>query len=252
MIANWPRRESDTIRGNDLAKMLVESAAQAQPNVTVTGRDFGGTMTIKLLGMTYSNYYNMVKAIMIEKGMDFEEVHVLPNQEPEFLQQSPMGKVPCLETGQGFLTETGVIIDYIDSLNIGPSLYPSDPFAQAKVKELIRYLELYIELPARRLYGDVFFGNPANDELKEQVRAQLEKGFNSLQKLAKFDPYLAGKELTYADFYFRFSAGLATIVCKKALGWDALNEQPNIKPLLDLMAERVSIQKVLADQARDA
>ena len=37
-------------------------------------------MTIKLHGMTYSNYYNMVKAIMIEKGMDFEEVHVLPNQ----------------------------------------------------------------------------------------------------------------------------------------------------------------------------
>lgn len=206
-------------------------------------------MTIKLHGMTKSNYYNMVKAIMIEKGMDFEEVHVLPNQEPEFLRISPMGKVPAMETEQGFLSETGVMIDYLDSLNIGPSFYPEEPFARAKVKELIRYLELYIELPARRLYGDVFFGRPATEELREQVRGQLEKGFAALARLSKFDPYLAGKEISYADFYYRFSVGLATIVCKKALNWDARRELPNIKSLLDLMDERESIQKVLADQA---
>ncbi len=215
--------------------------------------DFGGiAVKIKLHGMTYSNYYNMVKAIMIEKGMEFEEVHVLPNQEPDFLLKSPMGKVPLLETEQGFLTETGVMIDYIDSLDVGASLYPADPFLRAKVKELIRHLELYIELPARRLYGDVFFGNPATEELKAQVKQQLEKGFGSLRQLAKFDPYLAGKDLSYADFYYRFSVALATIVCKKALSWNALNELPNIKALLDLMGERESIQKVLADQARDA
>lgn len=209
-------------------------------------------MTIKLHGMTYSNYYNMVKAIMIEKGMDFEEVHVLPNHESDFLLKSPMGKVPCLQTEEGFLSETGVMIDYVDSLKIGPSLYPDNLFACAKVKELIRHLELYIELPARRLYGDVFFGNPATDELKGQVKLQLEKGFASLQHLASFGPYLSGKELSYADFYYRFSVGLATIVCKKALNWNALSELPNIKQLMDLMDERASIQQVQTDQARDA
>lgn len=209
-------------------------------------------MTIKLHGMTKSNYYNMVKAIMIEKGIEFEEVLVTPNQEPEFLLKSPMGKVPTMETEHGFLSETGVMIDYIDSLDIGPSLYPQDVFARAKVKELIRYLELYIELPARRLYGDVFFGKPATDELKDQVRVQLEKGFIALARLAKFDPYLAGKEVTYADFYYRYSVGLATIACKKGLNWDARGEIANIRPLLDLMDERESIQKIQADQARDA
>lgn len=209
-------------------------------------------MSIKLHGMTYSNYYNMVKAVMLEKGMEFEEVHVLPNQEAEFLQKSPMGKVPVLETEQGFLTETGVMIDYIDSLGEGASLYARDPFLRAKQQELIRHLELYIELPARRLYGDVFFGRPASDELKEEVRGQLQRGFASLLALASFDPYLAGKDLSYADFYYRFSVGLATIVCKKALQWEALKELPNIKALLDLMGERASIQQVLADQARDA
>lgn len=209
-------------------------------------------MTIKLHGMTYSNYYNMVKAVMIEKGMDFEEVHILPNQEAEFLAKSPMGKVPCMETEQGFLTETGVMIDYVDSLGEGPSLYPTEVFARAKIQELIRHLELYIELPARKLYGDAFFGRPASDELKEQIKTQLEKGFSSLARLAKFQPYLAGEELTYADFYYRFSVGLATLACKKTLNWDARKEIPNIRALLDLMDERASIQQVVADQARDA
>jgi len=207
-------------------------------------------MTIKLHGMTYSNYYNMVKAVMIEKGMSFEEVHVLPNQESDLLSKSPMGKVPCLETDQGFLTETGVIIDYLDALGEGPSLYPDDAFAKAKVQELIRHLELYIELPGRRLYGELFFGKPAiSEEEKAKVKVLLERGFASINALAKFSPYIAGSELTYADFYFRFSVDVAGRVCKKAFAWDALNEVPNIKALLDLVNERESIKQVVADQA---
>ena len=206
-------------------------------------------MGIKLHGMTYSNYYNMVKAVLIEKGMGFEEILVLPNQEPDYLLKSPMGKVPCLETEQGFLTETGVMMDYLDALGEGKSFYPVDAFAKAKVQELMRHLELYIKLAARRLFGEVFFGKPASDEEKAQVKALLERGFNSLGQLAKFNPYISGEEISYADFYFRFSVGLATIVCKKALAWDAYNEVPHIKQLLELMDQRDSIKQVLADQA---
>ncbi|MSR10381.1 MAG: glutathione S-transferase family protein [Gammaproteobacteria bacterium] len=207
---------------------------------------------IKLYGMTYSNYYNMVKAVLIEQAMDFEEVDVRPNQEPGFLQKSPMGKVPFIETDAGFLTEAAVIIDYIDAVGDGPSFYPEDPFARAKVQELMRHLELYIELPARRLYAEVFFGKPASDSEKLAVKALLEKGFRALGKLAKFNPYIAGEQITYADFYFRFSVSLATVVCRKAFGWDAYREVPHIKQLLDLLDQRESIKRVQADQARSA
>ncbi len=207
---------------------------------------------IKLYGMTYSNYYNMVKAVLIEQAMDFEEVDVRPNQEPGFLQKSPMGKVPFIETDAGFLTEAAVIIDYIDAVGDGPSFYPEDPFARAKVQELMRHLELYIELPARRLYGEVFFGKPASDSEKLAVKALLEKGFRALGKLAQFNPYIAGEQITYADFYFRFSVSLATVVCRKAFGWDAYREVPHIKQLLDLLDQRESIKRVQADQARSA
>jgi glutathione S-transferase len=198
--------------------------------------------------MPLSNYYNMVKAILLEKGMQFEEVLVTPNQEDDYLAKSPMGKVPCLETEQGFLTETGVMLDYLDALGEGPSFYPQDVFAKAKVQELMRYLELYIELPGRRLYGDVFFGRPASDEEKAAVKPILEKGFAALQKIARFDPYIAGTELTYADFYFLFAMAPVTLVCKKTWEWDVREQIPAIKELNALLGERESVKRVQADQ----
>ena len=205
-------------------------------------------MSIKLYGMPLSNYYNMVKAILLEKGMQFEEVLVTPNQEDDYLAKSPMGKVPCLETEQGFLTETGVMLDYLDALGEGPSFYPEDVFAKAKVQELMRYLELYIELPGRRLYGDVFFGRPASDEEKAAVKPILEKGFAALQKIARFDPYIAGTELTYADFYFLFAMAPVTLVCKKTWEWDVREEILAIQELNALLGERESVKRVQADQ----
>lgn len=209
-------------------------------------------MSIKLYGIDQSNYYAILKAIMLEKGMAFEEVEVSPNQDSDYLTRSPMGKVPCIETEQGFLTETGVIIDYLDALGEGASFYPADPFAKAKVRELMRHIELYLELPARRLYGEVFFGRPPQAEEREAVRKSLKRGFASLGTLASFDPYLAGDKITYADFYFRFTVGLATVVCRKALDWDAYNEVPNVRALIERLNQRDSIQRVMADQAAAA
>ena len=205
-------------------------------------------MGIKLYGMPLSNYYNIVKAVLIEKGILFEEVLIKPNQEAEYLAKSAMGKVPCIETDRGFLTETGVILDYVDIVGDDPSLYPEDPFAKAKVKELIRYIELYIELPGRRLYGDVYFGRSASDEEKSAVKPLLEKGFTALQRIGKFDPYIAGTDLTLADFYFLFAVPPVTQVCKKTWDWNVYSEIPQITAHSELLAARESVKQVHADR----
>ncbi len=207
---------------------------------------------LKLHGFGRSNYYNMAKMCLLEKGLEFEEVNAPPSQEPDFLAISPMGKVPCLETEQGFLTESGVILDYLDALGEGASFYPSDAFEKAKVQELMRYLELYIELPGRRLYGDVFFGRPASEEEKEAVKPLLEKGFTALLRIAKFEPYLAGSELSYADFYCLFALAPVTLVCKKTWDWDVRNEIAGLKELFELLGTRYSVKKVRGDQEQAA
>ena len=162
-----------------------------------------------------------------------------------------MGKVPCIETAEGFLTETSVIIDYLDDLGVGASFYPADPFQRAKVRELMAHIELYLELQARRLYGDVFFGRPASAEEKALVRPLLEKGFHALAKLARYQPFIAGESITYADFYFRFAVGPALVVCRKALDWDVFNEVPEIRKLINLIDRRPLVQQLLAEQQQE-
>jgi glutathione S-transferase len=209
-------------------------------------------MTIKLHGMPLSNYYNVVKAVMLEKGVEFEEILTKPSQEEGYLSLSPMGKVPCMETELGFITESSVMLEYLEDLGKGPSLYPTDAYRRAKARELMRYLELYIELPARRLYGDVFFGKPASEEEKAAVKKLLEKGFAALGSIAVYDPYIAGKDLTVVDFYAVFALSPVLGVCKKTWNWDVRATMPKLKALSDLMGERDSVSRVKADQVNNS
>ena len=51
---------------------------------------------LKLHGFSVSNYYNMVKLALLEKGLPFEEVTFYGGQAPQALEVSPRGKVPVL------------------------------------------------------------------------------------------------------------------------------------------------------------
>ncbi|MFN6060019.1 MAG: glutathione S-transferase family protein, partial [Burkholderiales bacterium] len=122
-------------------------------------------MTLKLCGFSASNYYNKLKLQLLEKGVAFEEELVWTgNTHPKLVDRSPMGKVPFLETPHGCVSESMACAEYIEQQYTSHPLLPADPFAAAKVRELIVYLELHIELVVRELYGQAFFGGQASDE----------------------------------------------------------------------------------------
>jgi glutathione S-transferase len=75
---------------------------------------------LKLYGFSVSNYYNMVKLALLEKGLAFEEVPFFAGQTPAALAISPRGKVPVLGVKQGFINETSVILEYIEQTQEGP------------------------------------------------------------------------------------------------------------------------------------
>ena len=87
---------------------------------------------IKLYGFAVSNYYNMVKLALLEKGVPFEEVPFFAGQSPEALAISPRGKIPVLGVDQGFINETSVILEYLEQTQPGKKLLPTDPFERAQ------------------------------------------------------------------------------------------------------------------------
>ena len=200
---------------------------------------------LKLCGFHVSNYHNKVRLALLEKGIAFEEdANCRPTQKDDWLARSPMGKVPIIEVNGQALSESQVICDYLEEAYPQVPLYPKDPFAKAKVRELITVIELHMELVARRLYGAVFFGGQASPETMKEVERDLAKGVRAFLKLAAFDPYIAGKEFTLADCAAFVSLPLISMATKIALGKDALESVPKVKPYLKMLGERPHFKKV--------
>ncbi len=203
---------------------------------------------LKLYGFAVSNYYNMVKLALLEKGVPFEEVPFFAQQTPEALAISPRGKVPVLGVEQGFVNETSVILEYIEQTQPGPKLLPVDPFERAHVLALAKEIELYIELPARACYPQAFFGMQVPDAIKEKAKAELLQGIASLARHGKFAPYVAGESLSIADIYFLYSVGLACAVGQKVFDLDLLAEFPAAKALLARFEKNPHVQRITADR----
>ncbi|MCY1175984.1 Glutathione S-transferase [compost metagenome] len=204
---------------------------------------------LKLYGFAVSNYYNMVKLALLEKGLPFEEVPFFAGQSPEALAISPRAKVPVLGVPQGFVNETSVILEYLEQSQDGTPLLPVEPFERAQVLALAREIELYIELPARACYGEAFFGTPVPEAIKEKAKAELLLGFASLGRHAKFAPYVAGSSLSVADLYFLYSVDLACAVGKKLLDVDFLAELPAAKALFERLGQNENVQRIAKDKA---
>lgn len=203
---------------------------------------------LKLYGFPLSNYYNMIKIALLEKGIEFELVDAHPSQDDDYLSHSPMGKVPYLEIPEGFLSETNVICEYLEDTGEGVALLPIDPYERAKVRELMKEIELYIELPARSCYAEAFFGGTVSEAVKVKAKTDLSKGIAGLKRNGKFAPYVAGSELTYADFFFMYSLNLAGIVAKKLLDMDIYSDFGEAKDLIASLNQRESARQVSADQ----
>jgi glutathione S-transferase len=200
---------------------------------------------LTLCGFAASNYYNKVKFALLEKGVPFTEELAWLGQTDA--AASPLGKVPYIKTAQGALCESGVIMEYIEQQYPQNPLLPADPFAAAKVRELVTFLELHLELVARNLYPQAFFGGQISDSAKEKTAIQLEKNVAAFAKLTSFNPYLLGDRLTLADCAAVVHLPLVSAATKIVYGRDFLGDLP-VRDYLKRMNERPALQQVNADR----
>jgi glutathione S-transferase len=205
---------------------------------------------LTLCGFPISNYYNKVKLALLEKGVPFnEEVVPVYSTQDAVLAASPLAKIPYIRTPQGGLCESQAIMEYIEAAYPQPPLLPADPFAAAKVRELITFIDLHLELVARELYPQAFFGGTVSESTQARVRKQLEKNIAAFKQLAKFSPYVAGDMFTQADCAAWASLPLVGMASRAVLGEDLLLAAGvDYKPYIKLMGERPSVQKVAADR----
>ncbi|GAA3529462.1 glutathione S-transferase family protein [Zobellella aerophila] len=203
---------------------------------------------LKLHGIAVSNYYNMIKQSLLEKDIPFEEVTTPPSQQPAFLGKSPMGKIPCLETDQGFISESLAIMEYLEETRPEPPLLPASPYARAKVREIMCIAELYLDGPARRHLGHVLFGEPLSQSAYDEVRPQVVRGLAALTRVEQCSPWIAGHEFSYADIVVLHVLSLVLPLMDAVYHWDPLHEVPTLAAWLTRVAEREHSKTVIAAQ----
>ncbi len=209
---------------------------------------FENTMTIKLCGFAASNYYNKIKLQLLEKGVSFEEELVwVGTSDAALVERSPLGKVPFLDTPQGPISESMACAEYIEDVFPQNKLLPEDAYAAAKVRELILYCELHLELVARQLYRQAFFGGKVSDEIKDRTHRLLLKGVAGFSRLAKFAPFIAGPQFTLADCAVIVHLPLVASASKLIYGDDVLAALA-LKDYMGLMNQRATVRTVNADR----
>jgi len=208
---------------------------------------------ITLYGFSLSNYVNKVKLALLEKGVPFNEERVASGLRDEaVLASSPLAKIPFIRTEHGSLCESQAILEYIEACYPNPPLLPADPWAAAKVRELAIFVDLHLELVARELYPQAFFGGAVSEATQARVRKLLDKNIAGFKRLARFSPYVAGDSFTLADCSAYVHLPLVGLATRIVYGDDLL-ERAGVdwKAYIRVIAPRPSAQRVDSDRKAD-
>jgi glutathione S-transferase len=117
------------------------------------------------------------------------------------------------------------------------------------VREIATFIDLHLELVARDLYGQAFFGGTVSESSQERVRKLLTRNIAAFGRLAKFSPYVAGAQFSLADCSAFNHLPLIGLASKLVLGSDLLAEAGvDWKGYCKLVGDRPAAQKVVADR----
>ncbi|MGJ8646616.1 MAG: glutathione S-transferase family protein [Marinomonas colpomeniae] len=203
---------------------------------------------ITLHGFAASNYYNLVKHVLLYKELPFQE-NLLYGGSDELLAISPAGKVPAITTAEGLhLSESSVICDFLEETYPAIPLYPENAGERAVVRQIMKIAELYFELPSRRFIPYAFSGTEAPESVKAEVRQVLTRGVTALRRLGQFSPWIAGEQFTMADIYVYYVNSIVSKFGTSQLGWDVLAEIPGMKAWNESMSQSAIAQHVEADR----
>ena len=203
---------------------------------------------IILHGFASSNYYNLVKHVLLYKQLPFQE-NLLYAGSKELLAISPVGKVPAITTPDGLnISESSVICDFLEETYPDIQLYPENSGERAVVRQIMKIAELYFELPSRRFIPYAFSGTEAPELVKVEVRQVLKRGITALSHLSLFSPWIAGDQFTMADIYVYYVNSIVSKFASSQLGWDVLAEIPGMTEWNESMSESTIAQKIEADR----
>ena len=108
-------------------------------------------------GVALSPFVRKVRITLFEKNIEHEVNPMAPfppaNDTPEFRAMSPLGKIPAYEDGGFGISDSSVIIAYLERTQPNPSVYPQGPRDYARAL----WLEEFADTKMVEGVGTLFF-----------------------------------------------------------------------------------------------
>ncbi|NEP09916.1 MAG: glutathione S-transferase family protein [Symploca sp. SIO2C1] len=196
-----------------------------------------------------SNFSRKIRILLAEKQLDcdFKEIN-LRNKPPEFLQISPIGRVPVLIDEDGIVIwDSTLIAEYLDETYPEPRFYPSEPRTKLECR---KWEELADNLGDNII--NLWILNLTNNITSPWYRKKLETSINRLfsifeQQLSQFKYLLGDETWTAADIAALCSFGYYSL----RLNEDWLLEYPHLRDWFNHLHARESVNSTVPQKIKN-
>lgn len=121
-------------------------------------------------GIPLSPFVRKVRIALFEKGITHDVVPTVPlppaNDDPAFRKMSPLGKIPAFQDGDFAISDSSVILNYLDSSE--PKLLPDD----AKERARALWFEEFADSKLAENIGAIFFNRIVAPKVMNQAGDQ--------------------------------------------------------------------------------
>ncbi len=150
-----------------------------------------------------SPYAMSVFVALHEKQIDFEmtpvDLAALEHRASGFSRLSLTQRVPTLVQGDFALSESSAITEYIDEVFAGTPLYPGDPRAKARARQLQAWIRSDLAPIRQERSTEVVFFKPASAPLSTAAKVSAKSLFDAAEALLPADAQNLFGEWSIAD-----------------------------------------------------
>lgn len=160
---------------------------------------------LKIYGVNLSPFVRKVCAVLVEKGIAYELVPVMPGaMSPEFLKLSPQRKIPVLQDGDTVVPDSSCIAGYLERRYPEPALFPAEAADYGRAL----FYEEYADTTIYSVFGPVFIqrvvvprlmkGTP-DEELIQEALERTPEVLDYLEGEIGEREWLVGDQFSVAD-----------------------------------------------------
>ena len=158
-------------------------------------------------GVSLSPFVRKVQLVLECKGVEYELNPVIPINPPtEYLDKSPLGKVPCYEDDDIVVPDSSVICQYLEEIHPEPAMYPAGAVDRARARWFEEYGDTkLIEVLGPPLFFELvvkpnFLDQPTDQErVDDNIKNAIPPVFDYLESQVPESGFMFGSSLGIAD-----------------------------------------------------